>query len=98
MKMRIAIAMLAALVCAGAAHAACQCPKCRQEGDLGQKTASTVTDTARTAVNGTASVAETSVRDTAAAPTTAIQAVKDTANTALIKADAAIKSLTGEKD
>jgi hypothetical protein len=37
------------------------------------------------------------VTDTASAPMTAIQATKDTANTAFNKADAAIRSFTGDE-
>jgi hypothetical protein len=66
------------------------------EPNIGEKTVAAVTDTAKSAVSGTANIAQTSVADTAASPTTAIQAVKDTANTALDRTDAAIKTFTGE--
>jgi hypothetical protein len=67
-----------------------------KDKDVGTETVGTVTSTAKSAVDGTAKVVETSVSDTVAAPKTAIQAVKDTANTALKGADAAMKAITGE--
>ena len=97
MKKFAAVVVLALFVCAGIAYAASECATTPSKGkDLGTKTVDTVTDTAKSAVNGTKNIAETSVKDTVAAPKTAIQAVKDTANTALKGTDAVMKTITGE--
>lgn len=99
MKKCIIAAVLAFFVCVGivcAADDGAKVPPKSEDKDLGAKTVSTVTDTAKSAVKGTANIAETSVKDTVAAPKTAIQAVKDTANTALNRADAVMKTITGE--
>lgn len=94
-----AAVIMCAVICAGDAYAACRCSSsAQQQGDLGTKTVDAFTGTAQSAASGTATVAETSVKNTAAAPLTAVQAVKDTANTAFSKTDAAIKAFTGEED
>ena len=95
MKIRIAAVIVAIFVSIGAAYAADNGKKV-SSGDFGKKTVSTVTDTAQSAVKGTANIAKTSVNDTIAAPKTAIQAVKDTANTAFSGMDAAIKPYTDD--
>ncbi|GEM_PF-3959569 len=66
------------------------------KSEFGRKTVDTVTDTTKSAVSGTEKIATTSVSDTIAMPGTAIQAIKNTANTALKGTDAAMKTLTGE--
>jgi len=95
MKIRIMAVMLAVAVCVAAAYAADKGTK-TQPGDLGTKTVSVVTDTTQSAVSGTANIAQTSVKDTVSTPMTAIQAVKDTGATAVVKADAVLKTITGE--
>jgi len=97
MKRGMVIAILVLFVCAGAAYAADEGMKDSSK-NLGTETVSTVTDTATSAVEGTADIAKTSVSDTAKTPTTAIQAVQDTANTALNRTDAVMKTITGEGD
>jgi energy-converting hydrogenase Eha subunit B len=89
MKTKLIIVAAALLFWVGSAN-------CTDDGNLGTKTVGAVTGTAQSAVSGTATVAETSVTNTVAAPLTAVQAVKDTANTAFTKTDAAIKAFTGE--
>ena len=99
MTAKLIAIVIALLLCASTcAYAACNCARCagQQGGDLGTKTVGAVTGTAQSAVSGTANIAETSVTNTARAPLTAIQAVKDTANTAFTTTDAAIKAFTGE--
>jgi len=91
----VTAAVLALFVCAGIAYAADDSAK--TSSDVGRKTVDTVTDTAKSAVDGTTDTIKASVSDTVAAPETAIQAVKDTANTALNRTDAVMKSITGEK-
>ena len=93
---RYVLVVLAVLMCTGAAYAACSCPRCCPKGDLGQKTVGAVTGTAQSAVCETGNIAQASVSDTVSTPMTAIQAVKNTASTAVCGADAAIKALTGE--
>lgn len=68
----------------------------RGDGDLGKKTATVFTGSAQAAAQGTANVVQTSVCNTPAAPMTAVAAVRDTADTAFDKADAAIKTFTGQ--
>lgn len=97
MKICMLTAALALFVCAGIACAADDSAKIpSKDKDLGRETVSTVTDTAKSAVDGTADIARTSVNDATAAPKTAIQAIKDTANTAFNRADAVMKTITGE--
>jgi hypothetical protein len=100
MTAKLIVIVMALLLCASTfVYAACNCARCaqgQQGGDLGTKTVGAVTGTAQSAVSGTAIVAETSVTNTVAAPLTAVQAVKDTANTAFTTTDAAIKAFTGE--
>jgi len=89
--MAIVLTMLA-----GVAYAGCNCGQ-RSGSNLGSNVTSTVTDTGKTAVQSTAKVVETTATNTTEAPKTAIQATKDTAGTALERADAAIKSFTGQE-
>ena len=93
MTSKLILVAMALLLCIGSAGFA----SCAEQGeDLGTKTVDAVTGTAQSALSGTATVAETSVTNTVAAPLTAVQAVKDTANTAFTTTDAAIKAFTGE--
>ncbi|MCM8791264.1 MAG: hypothetical protein NC938_06175 [Candidatus Omnitrophica bacterium] len=64
--------------------------------DLGAKTVNVVTDTTKSAVNGSANIAKSSVTNTVSTPITAIKAVGDTGTTALVRADKVLKTLTGE--
>ena len=95
MRRETAVTVIAVFVCAGIAYAADTGAEGPQT-EFGKKTVNTIADTAKSAVSGTNKIAEDSVSDTIAAPGTAMQAVKDTANTALKGTDAAMKSLTGE--
>ena len=92
----IATAAVLIVLSAGVACAVCNCPR-HKGANVGTRTSDAVTDTAKSAVSGTASIAEASATDTASAPKTAIQAVKDTANAALSGTDKAMKALTGEE-
>lgn len=94
-KMIVVIAAM--LMFAGVAHAGCGCGQ-RSGANLGKEVASTVTDTGKSAAEGTAKVVEDTATNTVQAPTTAIQATKDTAATALERADKAIKTFTGQED
>lgn len=95
---KITVVALAVLMFAGSAYAACgKCPG-DKKSDLGQDVVSTVTDTGKTATEGTAKTVEDSITNPVEAPKTAIEATKDTAGTALTRADAAIKTLTGDKE
>lgn len=96
MKREIVIAIIVVLTIGstGIAKAQCQCSKCKRT--TGEKTAEVVTGTAQQVSCATAQVMQTSVCNPPAVPMTAIQATKDTAGTALDRADAAIKSLTGQ--
>lgn len=93
-KMMVVVAAL--LMFVGVAHAGC-CSK-HVKTNLGKEVASTITDTGKIAADGTAKVVQTSVGNTVEAPKTAIQATKDTAGTALERADAAIKTFTGQEN
>lgn len=92
---RIISAILALFLSSAVAHAEVRDTR-EWQSDVSKKTAIAVTDTAKSAVDNTVNIAETSVKDTAYAPKTAIDAVKDTANTALNTTDRALKTLTGE--
>lgn len=94
---RIAIVAVAVMIFAGSADAACTC-KPQKKGALGKEVVSTFTDTGKTAAEGTAKTVKDSVANTVEAPKTAIEATKDTAGTALTRADAAIKTFTGDKE
>jgi hypothetical protein len=97
MKSRtILIAVAAVLILPSMAYAGCNCPKCAKPG-FGVKATDAIAAPAQSAVNSTACIAQATVTDTASAPMTAIQATKDTANTAFNKADAAIRSFTGDE-
>ena len=97
MRRRIAAFVLAVFFFAQIAYSAGKAAEPSRD-DLGRKTIETFTDTAESAVSGTASIVESSVKDTAGTPKTAIETVKDTAGTAVKKADSAIRALTGDKD
>ena len=100
MKKCIVAAISVLCICAGIAYAADDSAKTppKSDKDLGTKTVVTVTDTAKAAVDGTTNIVKTSATDTVEAPKTAIEAVKYTANTALNRTDAVMKTITGEED
>lgn len=96
MKIGIIVVMIAAVIgLTGIGYAEQKSPASTPD-EFGDKTVNTVTGTAKSAVSETGNIAETSVKDPIAVPKTAIQAVKNTANTALTGADKAMKALTGE--
>ena len=99
MKACMSILLASALLVVTGAHvcAAGVQPKCPYRKNFVADTAETVTDTAQSTVRGTAEIAQASATDTVDAPATAIQAVKNTAHTALSGADKAIKSFTGQE-
>ena len=97
MKMMITAVTMAICLCSGIALASNRCCGDRQ-GGAGEKTAAVVADTTQSAASGTAQVVQSSVRDTVETPKIAVQAVKDTAGTALHRADAAIRAFTGDED
>lgn len=94
---KIVIAVVVLAMCTGSAYAGCKCGKANKS-ELGKEVVSTVTDTGKSAAEGTAKTVKDSVTKTPEAPMTAIQATKNTASTALNRADAAIKTLTGDKE
>lgn len=93
-KLIVAVAVM--FIFSGAAYAGCSCGQ-RSGANLGKNVASTVTDTGKAAAEGTAKVAQTSVGNTVEAPKAALEATRDTAGTALERADEALKTLTGEE-
>ena len=94
---KLTVVILAVLMFVGIAYAETQDTKDWQS-DVSKKTAGAVTDTAESAVDNTANIAQTSVTDTGSTPATAIDAVKDTGDTALKGADKALKTLTGNDE